>query len=194
MPACLDCLFSSRLLVVLSTCFVFCQVSHFFPDSFSLVVVVSYLLSCLSGFVWQASCCFPTHLSWWPLTTHHCCKIFTWHFSRLPGEFSVSSQTLYLCFPYSFPAAVLPQSSTSLFSFSFIPSLLLLYCFHFDFSCIPTLQPCLLVVFFPTVSHLSLFRFTLLCLLSLLFPPFLPPTPFPRLFLFTSLLIFPAAL
>lgn len=129
MPACLDCLFSSRLLVVFSTCFVFCQVSVFFSDSFSLVVVVSYLLSCLSGFVWQASCCFPPHLSWWPLTTHRSCKISTWHFSRLPGEFSVSSQTLCLCFPYSFPAAVLPLSFPSLS--------LLLYCFHFDFSCLP---------------------------------------------------------
>lgn len=125
MPACLDCLFSSRLLVVFSTCFVFCQVSVFFSDSFSLVVVVSYLLSCLSGFVWQASCCFPPHLSWWPLTIHRSCKISTWHFSRLPGEFSVSSQTLCLCFPYSFPAAAWPQSSTSLFSFSFTPLILL---------------------------------------------------------------------
>lgn len=187
MPPSLDCLFSSRLLV-LSTCFVFGQVFlSVFPDSLCLVVVSPYLLSRLPGLVWQASCCFPPHLLWWPLTAHLSRNIFTWHFSPLPGEFF-----LFLFSPY-----ISVFLTYSLQQYVVTPLLLLNLAFLLlPAASLSTSQPCLLVVF-PTVSHLFLFHFTLL--LSPLPVPhlssdFLPPTPFPRLFLFILFLIFPSTL
>lgn len=123
--ACLDCLFSSRLRVVLSTSFIFCQVvfSSFFWQALSGGSFL--LLSCLHGFVWQARSCFPPHLLRWPLTTHLSRRIFTWHFFPLPGEFSI-----FHCLPYLLPAAMLSQSpSTLLFSVNLsLPLIFLLFC------------------------------------------------------------------
>lgn len=122
--ACLDCLFSSRLRVVLSTSFIFCQVvfSSFFWQALSGGSFL--LLSCLHGFVWQARSCFPP-LLWWPLTTHLSRRIFTWHFFPLPGEFSI-----FHCLPYLLPAAMLSQSpSILLFSVNLsLPLIFLLFC------------------------------------------------------------------
>lgn len=161
------CLFALSVFIKAACCSLnsLCFLSSslvFFPDSLSLVVVSSYLLSCLPGFVWQASCCFPPHLLWWPLTAH--LSFSPGIFSPLPGEFFISSKLLYLCLPVLLPAAVLSQSSPSLLSFSVTPLLLLLSCFLFALCRLPPLptpQPRLLVVF-PTVSHLSLPHFTLL--------------------------------
>lgn len=114
--ACLDCLFSSRLRVVLSTSFIFCQVvfSSFFWQALSGGSFL--LLSCLHGFVWQARSCFPPHLLWWPLTTHLSRRIFTWHFFSTP----------WWIFHFSLPPLLTPCSnvvSISLYPFIFCQSL-----------------------------------------------------------------------
>lgn len=123
-----------------------------FPDSLfggsSLRAVV------LSVWFFLTSC-FPPHLSWWPLTTHLSCKIFTRHFSSPPWRIF-----RFFSDPISLPSFLTPCSSAavclSLQPLSFPSLSLLFHCFLFDF------QPCLLVAFFPTISHLCLFCFTLL--------------------------------
>lgn len=185
--ACLDCLFSSRLRVVLSTSFIFCQVvfSSFFWQALSGGSFL--LLSCLHGFVWQARSCFPPHLLLWPLTTHLSRRIFTWHFFSTP----------WWIFHFSLPPLLTPCSnvvSISLYPFIFCQSLSPSY-LSFVFlvaSSLPAPEPLPLIVFFavshpPTAfstpscfPHFSLPHLSLFILLSSNFSPphsRMPPPP-----------------
>lgn len=159
--ACLDCLFSSRLRVVLSTSFIFCQVvfSSFFWQALSGGSFL--LLSCLHGFVWQARACFPPHLLWWPLTTHLSRRIFTWHiffhslvnFPFFTASLTYSLQQCCLNLPLSFYFLSISLSLLSFFCFAscFIPTspwTSSSYCF-FQFHILP------LLFLLPVVSPIS---------------------------------------
>lgn len=129
-----------------------CQVRLFLPDSLSLVVALFYL----SASVWHTRSCLPTIPQGWPLTSHLSCKIFTRHFSRLPGEFF----SLFLTRTPS-PALtqylrlllVAPRSGVvSIFWLPLTPLILPLYILA---ASLLTLQPCLLIVPSPpTFAHL----------------------------------------
>ena len=83
--------------------------------------------------------------------------------------------SLSLCFFLS----TLRASLSSAFAFSFLPSFLLIFAFSSSFpSSLPPVSPSLLLFFFSSPLHFSLF--------SLFFnpPPFYYPSPFPCRFLF----------